>query len=123
MEMASHLVDKDNPQKTVPQRGTADGAARVHVVNGGGGGEGGGASAVDIGAAVDDALRDSPLPVSGTVALSNPPDDPPSAAAIGNDLRGGAALPSNILFSLGGAKRVSAGSTSARVQLATSNIR
>ena len=55
--------------------------------------------------------------------MSNPPDDPPSAAAIGNDLRGGAALPSNILFSLGGAKRVSAGSTSARVQLATSNIR
>lgn len=42
--------------------------------------------------------------------------------AIGDDLRGGAKLPANILMGLGGAKRVDAQAASARVQLATSGI-
>lgn len=62
------------------------------------------------------------LTVDGTVALSNPPSNPPSASAIGDDLRGGAKLPANILMGIVGAKRVSAGAASARVQLATSGI-
>ena len=62
------------------------------LVDGAGGGGGGGASAQDIG------------------------------EAVGDDLRGGAKLPTNILMGLGGAKAVAAGSSSARVQLATSGI-
>lgn len=42
--------------------------------------------------------------------------------AIGNDLRGGAKLPANILMGIVGAKRVNAQAASARVQLATSGI-
>lgn len=125
----------DTEPRRVALRATSDGKL---LVDGAGGGGGGGASAEDIGEAVDEALRDSPLPVSGpltdtqlratavpvsgTVDLSNPPSNPPSASAIGDDLRGGAKLPANILMGLGGAKRVDAQAASARVQLATSGI-
>lgn len=108
----------DTEPRRVALRATSDGKL---LVDGAGGGSGG-ASAEDIGEAVDTELRASPLPVSGTVALSNPPSNPPSASAIGDDLRGGAKLPTNILMGLGGAKAVAAGSSSARVQLATSGI-
>lgn len=42
--------------------------------------------------------------------------------AVGDNLRGGDKIPANILVGIAGAKSVAAGSTSARVQLATSGI-
>lgn len=56
----------------------------VTVTNPGGSG---GASAEDIGEAVDTELRASPLPVSGTVAVSNQPTSPPTAAQINTALK------------------------------------
>jgi len=118
----------------VEVHGTATGAIDVNVVSGGGSGGGGltgqetadamalepdsleADSLTDYARRVAEAAEDTdPVPVT----LANPPADPPSASAINTALSGSKR---NILLGLGGAKSVAAGSTSARVQLATSGI-
>lgn len=82
-------------------------------------------SASAIASAIDSALRASALTVAlnvPNVIIDNPPSNPPSAADIGNNLRGGAAIPVNILLGLGGSISISAEAASQRVQLANSGI-